>query len=158
MNKLYYFSLIFFLFFIPTLVFAQGKSVEIDIEKLYKLEMLPIEKSPYTVEFVAVTKNNGDLVSVIYGDVYNYLPHPITDIHLNKFPSNIITENGVKYKKWLVWVSKHHDEEKAIHGSELKADVFGKDQVVIFRAIHASIVVEENDTTDYFMTVLKRLD
>ena len=32
------------------------------------------------------------------------------------------------------------------------------DNIVIIRADHASIVVEKGDTTDYFITVLKRLN
>jgi len=151
--------IIFFLLFIPTLVFAQDKNVEDDIEKLYKIEMLPIKNSPYTADFFAVTKNNdGDLVSVISGNVYAYLPHPILENQLNKFPSNFITIDGVDYKKWNVRSYKIHETEKPIHGSEVIADVFGGEQVVIFQTIHASIVVEKNDTTDYFMTVLKQLN
>ena len=157
MNKIYLVSTVFLLFFIPSLALAQENDVANTIEELLKVRMLPIEGSPYSAEFIAVTKNNDDLVSVIYGDVYNYLPHPIFEKYLNKFPSNIITIDGEKYKKWSVLIVKTHEFEKAIHGSELKADVF-KDQIVIMRAMHASIVVDENDTTDYYVKVLKRLN
>ena len=62
------------------------------------------------------------------------------------------------YKKWSVWTDKIHENEKPIHGSELKAPIFTNDEIVILRINHASIVVEENDTTDYIITVLKRLN
>ena len=155
----YLLSFVFSLFLIPSIVFAQEK-IDYDIEKLYsETQLQPLEGSSYTGEFVAVTKNNnGDLVSVIYGDVYAYLPHPIFEYQLNKFSSSFVTIDGVDYKKWKVWTYKTHIDEKAIHGSELKADISKRgDEVVILRMIHASIVVEKNDTTDYFVTILKRL-
>jgi len=33
----------------------------------------------------------------------------------------------------------------------------GDDKITIIRVNHASIVVDSNDTTDYYLTVLKRL-
>ena len=158
MNKLYFF--IFTLFLIPFIVYAQGEVAHSDAEELYnETQLEPIENSPYTAEFFAVTKNNdGDLVSVISGYVYAYLPYQIFENQLNKFPRSFITIDGTDYKKWNVWTYKIHENEKPIHGSELKAPIFTNDEIVILRINHASIVVEENDTTDYFITVLKRLN
>ena len=75
-----------------------------------------------------------------------------------------------------------HNEEDAIHGSEFKADwctwlienveTRGNfldlpqgfsckpidDVIVVIRADHASIVVENGDTTDYYLTILRQLD
>ena len=135
------------------------------------------------MEFVSITKNpHGGLVSVIFGHVYAYLPHPILEDYLNKFPSEHLTINSVDYKKWVVSITKTHSEEKAIHGSELKADWCTwlienvetrgnflnlppgfsckpiEDVIVIIRADHASLVVEKGDITDYYITVLKQLD
>ena len=51
----YLLSFVFSLFLIPSIVFAQEK-IDYDIEKLYKeTQLLPLEGSPYTGEFVAVT-------------------------------------------------------------------------------------------------------
>ena len=148
MNKSSYIYFAFLLFFIPSVVYAQEETIH---------SLQPLDGSSYTAEFVAITKNNsGDLVSVIAGDVYAYLPHPIFENELNKYPSSIITIDGIDYKKWRVWLQKVHENEKPIHGSELTSSMLEKN-VVILRAIHASIVVEKNDTTDYFMTILKKV-
>ena len=82
MNKLYFF--IFTLFLIPFIVYAQGEVAHSDAEELYnETQLEPIENSPYTAEFFAVTKNNdGDLVSVISGYVYAYLPYQIFENQL----------------------------------------------------------------------------
>jgi len=182
MNRLYFLIPVFFLFFATTIVFAEEKSGDNRLEQIFQVELSPLDESPYTMDFVAMTKNSNDqLVSVINGRVYAYLPHIILEDYLNKFPSSKITSNGVDYKIWEVIISKTHEEEKAIHGSELMADWCTwlmtdtkekiknltltqnftceptKDQIVIIRADHASIVVDKNDTTDYFVTVLKRL-
>ena len=194
MNKLYYISLALLLFFIPSEVFAPGivEFMEIGMvldhdessfKQVFQVELLPVEDSPYTMNFLAITKDtNNQLVSVIDGIVYAYLPHQILEDYLDKFPSNYITKDGVDYKKWSVWILKHNEEETMINGQEVKADWCtwliknvddrgnfldlkpgfackpGEDNVVIMRVIHASIVVDSNDTTDYFMTVLKRLN
>jgi len=194
MNKLYYISLASLLFFIPSEVFAPDivDFMEIGMisdhddtrfKQVFQVELLPLENSPYTMNFVAITKDtNSNLVSVIDGIVYAYLPHQILEDYLDKFPSNYITKDGVDYKKWTVWVLEHHEEGAMINGQELKADWCtwliknvdergnfldlkpgfackpGEDKIVIMRVIHASVVVENNDTTDYFMTVLKRLN
>ena len=160
MNSLYFLVIIFSLFLVPSVVYAQTEDSDTDKEKLYdELELEPLKDSPYTAEFVAVTKNgDDDLVSVIFGRVYAYLPHPIFENHLNKFPSNFVTIDGEDYKKWQVWVMKIHESEHPIHGSELKAPIFKKDEIAVLRISHASIVVEKNDRTDYFMTVLKSLN
>ena len=147
-------------FLVLSMTFTQVNATGNDMEQTYhELVMLPLDDSPYKVEFVAVTKNQQDgLVSVINGDVYAYLPHPILDNHLNKFPSDYITKDGINYKKWSVWSHKIHQNEKPIHGTEVQADFDENNKIVIFRILHASIVVEKNDVTDYFITVHKRLN
>jgi len=188
MSKFFFLILVSFLFFIPTVVFAQEENEDNRVKEIFNIGLTSLDHSPYTMNFVSITKNiTGDLVSVISGHVYAYLPHPIFDDYLNKFPSDYVTKNGVNYKKWVVWLLKNQDGEKAIHGSELKADwctwlmndpeknlqylhrstwshtgdircTPTIDNIVIIRADHASIVVEKGDTTDYFITVLKRLN
>ena len=183
MSKFFFLILASFLFFIPTIIFAQEENEDNRIKEIFNVSLTSLEHSPYTMDFLSITKNNtGELVSVISGHVYAYLPHPILDDYLNKFPSDYVTKNGVNYKKWVVWILKNQDGEKAIHGSELKADwctwlmnnpeknlqylshtgdircTPTIDNIVIIRADHASIVVEKGDTTDYFVTVLKRLN
>jgi hypothetical protein len=183
MSKFFFLILVFFLFFIPTIIFAQEENEDNRIKEMFNVSLTSLDHSPYTMDFVSITKNTtGELVSVISGHVYAYLPHPILDDYLNKFPSDYVTKNGVNYKKWVVWILKNQDGEKAIHGSELKADwctwlmnnpeknlqylhhvgdircTPTIDNIVIIRADHASIVVEKGDTTDYFITVLKRLN
>lgn len=183
MSKFFFLILVFFLFFIPTIIFAQEENEDNRIKEMFNVSLTSLDHSPYTMDFVSITKNTtGELVSVISGHVYAYLPHPILDDYLNKFPSDYVTKNGVNYKKWVVWILKNQDGEKAIHGSELKADWCSWlmnnpeknlqylhnagdirctptiDNIVIIRADHASIVVEKGDTTDYFITVLKRLN
>ena len=194
MNKLYYISLTFLLFFIPSEVFAPGvvDFMEIGIfpdsddtrfkQVFQEIGLVPVKNSSYTMNFLAVTKDsNGDLVSVIDGIVYAYLPHQILVDYLDKFPSNYITKDGVDYKKWSVWILRNYEEEKMINGQEFMVDWCtwliknvddrgnflsleqgfackpGEDKIVIMRVNHASIVVDKNDTTDYFLTVLKRL-
>jgi len=195
MNKLYYISLAFLLFFIPSEVFAPdiidfmeiGAYPDPDDTRLMQvfqeIELVTVKDSPYTMNFVAITKdNNNQLVSVIDGIVYAYLPHQILVDYLDKFPSNYITKDGIDYKKWSVWILRNYDEEKMINGQEFMVDWCtwliknvdsrgnflsleegfackpGEDNIVIMRVNHASIVVDENDTTDYYMTVLKRLN
>ena len=183
MSKSFFLILASFLFFIPTIIFAQEENEDNRIKEMFNVSLTSLDHSPYTMDFVSITKNTtGELVSVISGHVYAYLPHPILDDYLNKFPSDYVTKNGVNYKKWVVWILKNQDGEKAIHGSELKADWCSWlmnnpeknlqylhnagdirctptiDNIVIIRADHASIVVEKGDTTDYFITVLKRLN
>jgi len=183
MNKSSYIYFAFLLFFIPSAVYAQEENDDNRINEIFNVSLTSLDHSPYTMDFISITKNiTGELVSVISGHVYAYLPHPILDDYLNKFPSDYVTKNGVNYKKWTVWILKNQDGEKAIHGSELKADwctwlmnnpeknlqyldhsgdircTPKIDNIVIIRADHASIVVEKGDTTDYFLTVLKRLN
>jgi len=183
MNKSSYIYFAFLLFFIPSAVYAQEENDDNRINEIFNVNLISLDHSPYTMDFISITKNiTGELVSVISGHVYAYLPHPILDDYLNKFPSDYVTKNGVNYKKWTVWILKNQDSEKAIHGSELKADwctwlmnnpeknlqyldhsgdircTPKIDNIVIIRADHASIVVEKGDTTDYFLTVLKRLN
>ena len=182
MNKLYFVSIIFLLFFIPAGIYATEKNDESNLKQIFKNDLLELDDSPYTMKFTTITKNSeGQLVSVIYGRVYAYLPHQILDDYLNKFPSEYIVKDDLDYKKWAIKTSLIHQEEKAIHGSEVKADWCTwlmtdtkekikdlrltkdftcqpkKDQIVIIRADHASLVVDKGDTTDYFLTVLKRL-
>ena len=123
MSKFFFLILVFFLFFIPTIIFAQEENEDNRIKEMFNVSLTSLDHSPYTMDFVSITKNTtGELVSVISGHVYAYLPHPILDDYLNKFPSDYVTKNGVNYKKWVVWILKNQDGEKAIHGSELKAD------------------------------------
>ena len=180
MIRLLIIPFLFLVLLIPPVTFAE-ENTDIDkssVKQLFEAHMAPVRDSPYTMEMIAITKNpHGELVSVIYADVYGFLPHPILDDYLNKFPSKYITKDGIKHKQWTVWILKTHEEEKPIHGSEVKAnwctwlrtkDVSYiqsdlscdpvDDKVVIIRAIHASIVVDRNDKTDYFITVEKRLD
>ena len=184
MNKSYFICASFFLLFLPSEVFAPENDDTERFEKVILDKLSPLDNdSEYTMEFVAVTKNRqGGLVSVIFGHVYAYLPHPILEDYLNKFPIEYVTIDGINYKKWSGWIVKSHSEEKAIHGSELKADwctwliknvetrgnFLGlpagfsckpiEDVIVIIRADHASLVVEKGDITDYYITVLKQLD
>jgi len=184
MNKLYFICASFLLLFLPSEIFAQEKGGESDFKKIINVPLSLLDNdSEYIMEFVAITKNRqGGLVSVIFGHVYAYLPHPILEDYLNKSPIEYVTIDGVNYKKWSAWVVKSHSEEKAIHGSELKADWCTwlinnvetrgnfldlppgfsckpiEDVIVIIRADHASLVVEKGDITDYYITVLKQLD
>ena len=184
MNKSYFICASFLLLFLPSEVFAPENDDTERFEKVVWDKLSPLgDDSEYIKEFVAVTKNHhGGLVSVIFGHVYAYLPHPILDDYLNQFPIDYVTIDDVNYKKWSGWIWKCHSEEKAIHGSELMADwctwliknVETKgnffnlppgfsckpidDVVVIIRADHASLVVEKDDITDYYFTVLKPLD
>ena len=184
MNKLYFICASFLLLFLPSQVFAPEEAAHDQrFEQVFVTELLPLDNSPYNMEFVAVTKNNDDdLVSVISGRVYAYLPHPILEDYLNKFPSEYVTVDAVDYKKWSVLILRTHNEEDAIHGSEFKADwctwlienveTRGNfldlpqgfsckpidDVIVVIRAYHASIVVENGDTTDYYLTILRQLD
>ena len=57
MNSLYFLVIIFSLFLVPSVVYAQTEDSDTDKEKLYdELELEPLKDSPYTAEFVAVTK------------------------------------------------------------------------------------------------------
>ena len=57
MSKSFFLILASFLFFIPTIIFAQEENEDNHVKEMFNVGLTSLDHSPYTMDFVSITKN-----------------------------------------------------------------------------------------------------